>query len=143
MTKRQKKISMIIILLAGAACVIGLILYALRQNIDLYYTPTQILAGEVSPETHCRMGGMVVKGSVHHEACQNDPSAPCVSFALTDMKNKTMVYYQGILPDLFREGQGIVAEGHLDAHQHFIADEVLAKHDEKYMPPVINQKKDK
>jgi len=137
MTPRQKKTRFIILLIVGIAIAIGLVLYALKQNIDLYYTPTQIAAGIVPVEKHCRIGGLVLKGSVHHAADAN------TSFVLIDIDNahKTTVFYKGILPDLFREGQGIVAEGYLDQRKHFIADEVFAKHDEKYTPPIMENEK--
>lgn len=129
MTRRQKKFSVILTLFLGIACIIGLVLYALKQNIDLYYTPTQVAEKPLPPKTHFRVGGMVVKGSVHY--------GETTSFVLTDNHHTLTVYYRGILPDLFREGQGIVANGHLNKKNDFIADEVLAKHDEKYMPPQI------
>ncbi len=129
MTHRQKKLSLILTLFLGISCVIGLVLYALKQNIDLYYTPTQIAKNPPPDNQHFRVGGMVVKGSVHY--------GKITSFELTDMHHKITVHYRGILPDLFREGQGIVANGHLSKRKIFIADEVLAKHDEKYMPPQI------
>lgn len=129
MTPRQKKVSVILIILVSLSCVAGLVLYALKQNIDLYYTPTQITNNAVPKGTHFRVGGMVVKGSVHYNQI--------ISFTLTDMHSEITVHYRGILPDLFREGQGIVANGHLNSHKIFIADEVLAKHDENYMPPQI------
>ena len=130
MTKRQRKFTLIILILLGLSCVIGLVLYALKNNIDLYFTPTQIIEHQVPKNAHFRIGGMVKKGSVHY--------AERVSFVLSDRHNEITVYYQGILPDLFREGQGIVADGRLNATENaFIADEVLAKHDENYMPPGI------
>lgn len=136
MTRRQKKLSLILTLLVGIACVIGLVLYALKQNIDLYFTPTQIAEKPLPSSTHFRVGGIVVKGSVHY--------GKITSFVLTDTHHTITVYYQGILPDLFREGQGIVANGHLDSKHKkkiFVADEVLAKHDENYMPPQIESGK--
>lgn len=129
MTRRQKKLSLILVLLLGIGAVAGLVLYALKLNIDLYYTPTQIDENPPSTSRHFRIGGMVVKGSVHYDEV--------TSFDLTDMKHIITVHYRGILPDLFREGQGIVANGHLNKEKIFIADEVLAKHDENYMPPQI------
>lgn len=119
-------------MLLGITCVVGLVLYALKQNIDLYFTPTQIMHHEVPKNAHFRIGGMVKKNSVHYDREQ------LISFVLTDTVNEVVVYYRGILPDLFREGQGIVANGRLNAQQDFVADEVLAKHDENYMPPQIN-----
>lgn len=130
MTPRQKKLTLILTMLIGVGCVIGLVLYALKENIDLYFTPTQIAQHQMTPKTHCRLGGMVKKGSVRY----GDP----IVFVLTDNVNEVTVYYQGLLPDLFREGQGIVANGQLNQDNIFIADEVLAKHDENYMPPQIN-----
>ncbi len=132
MTRRQKKFSLILVLLLGLSGIVGLVLYALKQNIDLYYTPTQLIDKPPTQTTHIRVGGMVVKGSVHY--------GEITSFDLTDMHNNITVHYRGILPDLFREGQGIVANGHLQGKGIFIADEVLAKHDENYMPPQIDQK---
>lgn len=131
MTKRKKKLFLVIIVLLVTASVIGLVLYALKQNIDLYFTPTQIIHHEVPKNAHFRIGGLVKKGSVHY----GNP----ISFILTDTNNEVTVYYHGILPDLFREGQGIVANGRLSQTSltQFNADEVLAKHDETYMPPQI------
>jgi cytochrome c-type biogenesis protein CcmE len=126
------------LLLAGVfvlASVSGLILYALRQNISLFYTPRQLAQAQVNPAQLIRLGGMVVKGSVIRK-----PHTLLVSFELTDLKSTVLVEYAGILPDLFREGQGIVAIGHLVDQTHFTATEVLAKHDEKYMPPGILEK---
>lgn len=131
MTRRARKCVWIMVLLLGLGVAVGLVLYALKQNIDLYYTPTQIRDNQALAETHCRLGGLVKKGSVHY-----DDTHGSVSFVLTDGKQHVVVDYRGILPDLFREEQGIVASGHWDASkQHFIADEVLAKHDENYRPP--------
>lgn len=129
-SRRQKKIYLILLMLLGIACVVGLVLYALKQNIDLYFTPTQITHHGVPKNAHFRIGGIVKKNSVHYDQL--------ISFVLTDTVNEVTVYYHGILPDLFREGQGIVANGRLNTQQDFIADEVLAKHDENYMPPQIN-----
>ena len=126
------------LLLAGVfvlASVSGLILYALRQNISLFYTPRQLAQAQVNPAQLIRLGGMVVKGSVIRK-----PHTLLVSFELTDLKSTVLVEYAGILPDLFREGQGIVAIGHLVDQTHFTATEILAKHDEKYMPPGILEK---
>ncbi len=137
MTRRARKLTLIILILLGISCVIGLVLYALKNNIDLYFTPTQIIHHEAPKNAHFRMGGMVKKGSVTY----NEENGQ-VSFILSDMKNEVTVNYQGILPDLFREGQGIVANGRLNAQGDdnlFIADEVLAKHDENYMPPEIKK----
>ncbi|WP_097462423.1 cytochrome c maturation protein CcmE [Mangrovitalea sediminis] len=129
---RRKRLILIVALVAGFGVAIGLVLYALKQNINLFYSPTQIVAGQVPKGAHIRAGGMVVKGSV-----KRDPKSLKVEFAITDYKATVPVVYRGILPDLFREGQGIVALGHMEPNGVFDADQVLAKHDEKYMPPEV------
>lgn len=129
---RKRKLTLIIVGFFVLASVSGLILYALRQNISLFYTPNQLVHAQVASDQMIRVGGMVVKGSLVR--FNNDLE---VSFKLTDYQATLDVQYAGILPDLFREGQGIVAIGYkVDAH-HFKAIEVLAKHDENYMPPGI------
>ena len=119
-----------IIILLGTAT--GLILYALKQNINLFYTPTQLLEAKFNPEQTFRIGGYVKKHSVHY-----DTSGTSVNFVVTDRVHEIKVNYQGVLPSLFREGQGVVITGKLNDPKHFIAQEVLAKHDEKYMPPSV------
>lgn len=109
-----------------------LITYALRQNISLFFTPTQLAEGKAQSHRLIRLGGMVVKGSV-----MRSPKDLNVQFKLTDFSNEVVVYYQGILPDLFREGQGIVAMGEMMDNTHFKARDVLAKHDANYMPPEV------
>ena len=120
-------------LLAGA---IGLMLYALSSNIDLFYTPSEVINGKDGQKPQIgqrlRIGGMVVEGSV----ARNQESL-AVEFDLVDIGPMVTVSYNGILPDLFREGQGIVATGVLQTGNLIIADEVLAKHDEEYMPPEL------
>lgn len=120
-------------LLAGA---IGLMLYALSSNIDLFYTPSEVINGKDGQKPQIgqrlRIGGMVVEGSV-----ARNPESLAVEFDLVDTGPLVTVSYNGILPDLFREGQGIVATGVLQAGNLIIADEVLAKHDEEYMPPEL------
>lgn len=128
---RKQKIKLIsvisvVMLLSGAA---GLILYALKQNINLFYTPTELLQAEVNPHQNLRIGGYVKMHSVHY-----DPSGTNVTFVITDRKNEIAVGYYGVLPNLFREGQTVVVTGKLIHPHDFIASEVLAKHDEKYMP---------
>ena len=130
--KRKKRLVIIVAILFGSAAVIGLVLYALQQNINLYYAPTQIAAGEAPVNQRIRIGGMVVENSV-----QRSQDSLHVKFTLTDYGQTVAVDYTGILPDLFREGQGIIAQGKLDANGVFQADEVLAKHDENYMPPEV------
>lgn len=137
--RRQKRLmaaSAIILVVAGA---IGLMLYALSQNIDLFYTPSEIIDGKDGqiPQVgqRLRIGGMVVPGTV-----SRDQQTLAVSFDLVDIGPSVTVSYQGILPDLFREGQGIVATGVLTKNNHIDAHEVLAKHDEEYMPPELAEK---
>ncbi|MGR9045158.1 MAG: cytochrome c maturation protein CcmE [Gammaproteobacteria bacterium] len=130
--KRKRRLIVILSISLGSAAVIGLVLYALQQNINLYYSPTQIAEGEAPVNQRIRVGGMVVDGSVNRSQ-----DSLQVNFTLTDYGHTVDVGYTGILPDLFREGQGIIAQGKLDANGVFQADEVLAKHDENYMPPEI------
>ena len=120
------------LLVVGMALATGLILKSFEQNLMYFYSPGDIAAGKAPDGRDFRIGGMVVKGSV-----KRDPASLAVTFTLTDYAHETVVTYHGILPDLFREGQGIVAHGQLNAERIFVAREVLAKHDEKYMPPEI------
>ena len=121
---RQKKLSIILFIAAGLSVTVGLILYAMSQNINLFYTPTQVAQGEVRAGQRIRIGGMVKEGSV---VSANDSLQ--VRFETTDYVHAVPIEYEGILPDLFREGQGIVAEGSVDASGVFHASRVLAKHD--------------
>lgn len=113
----------------GLAIAAGLILYALKQNINVFLTPGQLAEARLSPSYHFRLGGMVKNGSV-----KRDHDGLGVEFVVTDFKRDIAVRYNGILPDLFREGKGVIAEGSLDTKGQFIATQVLAKHDENYMP---------
>ncbi|RZQ56332.1 cytochrome c maturation protein CcmE [Pseudidiomarina tainanensis] len=136
--RRKKRLAWVLSLVVGVAAAISLILYALTQNIDLFYTPSEMIEGKgtakVRPEVgqRIRVGGMVVEGSV-----KRDPKTLEVSFQVTDTGPEVTVLYTGILPDLFREGQGIVAQGVLIEPTVLKATEVLAKHDEEYMPPEL------
>ena len=132
--QRKKRLLLILALLAGIGAALGLALSALQENINLFYTPTQIANGEAPLDTRIRAGGMVQKGSL-----QRSPDSLEVRFVVTDFNQSVTIRYQGILPDLFREGQGIVALGRLNAAGVVEADEVLAKHDEKYMPPEVTK----
>lgn len=122
------------VLLIGLA--VSLMLYSLNQNIDLFYTPSEIINGKNGAKPvsgqRLRIGGMVVEGSVEH-----DQQELAVKFDLVDTGPIVSVIYKGLLPDLFREGQGIVATGKLIDSTTIMADEVLAKHDEEYMPPEL------
>lgn len=130
MNKLQKRRLYYVGLFAiGLATATGLILYALNQNINVFLTPHQLTANKLPSDYHFRLGGMVKKGSVIREK-----ESLNVQFIITDFKRDVNVRYAGILPDLFREGKGVVAEGHIDSQGVFVADLVLAKHDENYMP---------
>jgi cytochrome c-type biogenesis protein CcmE len=119
-------------ILGGVAAAVTLAAMASRENIMFYYDPSQVAAGQAPADKRFRIGGMVVKGSV-----QRQPGDLRVRFVLSDFAHEVPVEYSGVLPDLFREGQGIIAHGAMNAHGAFVADEVLAKHDEKYMPPEV------
>jgi cytochrome c-type biogenesis protein CcmE len=127
---RKKRLYWILALVCGASAATALGLVALQQNINLFYTPSQIVAGEAPHGTRIRAGGMVETGSL-----KRTQDSLALRFSVTDGARSIVVRYQGILPDLFREGQGIVALGRLDHDGMLHADEVLAKHDENYMPP--------
>ncbi|SFR41640.1 cytochrome c-type biogenesis protein CcmE [Marinobacter gudaonensis] len=129
---RKKRLTIVLFLVLGLGLAVGLTTYALRQNINLFYDPTQISAGEAPVDVRIRAGGMVEEGSV-----KRDPDSLRVEFRVTDFNASVPVEYTGILPDLFAEGQGVVAMGRLDANGRFVADQVLAKHDENYMPPEV------
>ena len=136
--RRKQRLYTTIAMFAGFACVVGLILYAANENMDLFYTPNEIVNGHKDtgekPQVgeRLRIGGLVVPGSV----VRNDKNLD-VKFDLIDDGAKVTVVYSGLLPDLFREGQGIIAQGHLTSPTEIKAFEVLAKHDEEYMPPNV------
>lgn len=132
MNMRQRKLALLLFILSLLGTAIGLVMFALRQNISLFYNPTQVAQHEAPINERIRVGGMVVKGSVKRSA--RDLT---VSFELTDFTNTITVHYNGILPDLFREGQGIVTKGSLNSAGEFVAVEVLAKHDANYMPAEV------
>jgi cytochrome c-type biogenesis protein CcmE len=123
---------MVGLIVVGCTIATGLALLALRENINLFFSPSQIVEGTAPSNTTIRLGGMVVAGSVQRGANLG------VTFVLTDLAEQVTVTYEGILPDLFREGQGIVTQGKLDSSGRFVAQQVLAKHDETYMPPEVN-----
>jgi cytochrome c-type biogenesis protein CcmE len=132
MNKRSKRKLLVAMVLFGVALATVLGLTAFRENLLYFYSPSQIKAGEAPTSRSFRIGGLVVNGSVKREE-----GGLAVKFDLTDNSATVPVTYTGILPDLFREGQGIVAMGTLDSSGLFVADEVLAKHDENYMPPEV------
>jgi len=128
MKPHQRRIALIIGGLAAVSVAAALLLNALQSNIALYITPSEVLAGKAPQGKTFRIGGMVKEGSVRREDLT-------VHFVVTDTVQEVPVRYTGILPDLFREGKGVVAQGRLDERGGFLASEVLAKHDENYMPP--------
>lgn len=132
MTSRKKRIVIVCSILTGMGLAVLLILTAFEKNLLYFYSPSQIIAGQSTIVRAFRIGGLVVNDSV-----ERDPKSLKVNFVLTDTLKEIEVHYQGILPDLFREGQGIVANGRLDSDGIFQASEVLAKHDENYMPPEV------
>ena len=132
MTPRHKRILAVALILLGMGIATLLILTAFEKNLMYFYTPSEVAQGEVPTNRKFRIGGMVVDGSV----VRNEDTL-AVQFDLTDTAHVVTVEYNGILPDLFREGQGIVANGTVNDNGHFIAAEVLAKHDENYMPPEV------
>lgn len=131
---KQKRLTLILLMVAGISVAVFFGLRAFNDNLMFFFSATDVVEGKAPKDHLFRLGGMVVKGSVVRQ-----PSGLTVRFVLTDMAKEVTVEYTGILPDLFREGQGIVANGKLDANGIFIAQEVLAKHDENYMPPEVAQ----
>lgn len=129
MTHRQKRLLLLAVSLLALAGASALVLAAFKKNMVFFYSPAQVAAGEAPQHRSFRLGGMVQKGSVQREG-----DGLSVRFIVTDFARTIPVRYKGILPDLFREGKGVVAQGRLENGQ-FVADEVLAKHDENYMPP--------
>jgi cytochrome c-type biogenesis protein CcmE len=125
--KRFALIGVALVLLGGAA---ALVLSAFRSNLVFFFSPSEVYAKEAPAQKNFRLGGIVEEGSVKKEG-----DGLTVRFAVTDLAQTIPVVYKGILPDLFREGKGVVAEGRLDAQGVFVANQVLAKHDENYMPP--------
>jgi cytochrome c-type biogenesis protein CcmE len=128
MTRRQRRLSLIGLCGAVLALALGLVLYAMNDSIVFFYAPGDVQAKNLQPGTRFRLGGLVKEGSVRRSENQ------VVAFEVTDAVGSIPVRYQGVLPDLFREGQGVVTEGVLEPSGTFRADSVLAKHDETYMP---------
>ena len=134
MTPRRRRMLLVIGILGGVSVAGALALQAFRSNVMFFFDPSQVAAGEAPPGERFRLGGMVTKGSV-----QRTPGSLEVRFVVTDFAQSVPVVYSGVLPDLFREGQGVVADGRLQPDGTFRADEVLAKHDENYMPPEVTR----
>jgi cytochrome c-type biogenesis protein CcmE len=131
MKPRQKRFVYIVIAIAAVGLAVGLVLNALKDNVSLYFTPTQVYNKEVPQDRSFRIGGLVEAGSLKREG----GDGLTVHFVITDLKKSLPVIYKGILPDLFKEGKGVVAQGKMEADGIMHASEVLAKHDENYMPP--------
>ena len=125
----------VLFIVAGSALAVGLMLYALNQGINVFFTPTEVAEGEVPPGQNIRIGGMVKEGSVDKE----DQEGTLIKFVVTDFIADVPVSYIGVLPDLFREGQGVVAEGVIDSNGIFQANNILAKHDENYMSAEVKE----
>lgn len=136
MTPRRRRLVLVLGILAGVSVAGALALSAFRQDVTFYFVPTQVVDGKVHPGQEIRMGGLVEKGSV-----SRDPGSMVVHFTVTDMKHEIPVVYDKVLPDLFREGAGVIVHGHMLANGTFDADEVLAKHDQYYKPPGIGPNK--
>ncbi len=132
MTARQRRMALVAAVLGGVVVSAALALRAFEQNLLYFFSPTEVVTGQVPTDRTFRLGGMVQEGSVERE-----PGSLTVRFVVTDYANSIPVSYTGVLPDLFKEGQGVVARGRLDPNGQFAAEEVLAKHDENYMPPEV------
>lgn len=129
---RKKRMLLIVLMVTGVAIATGFALKAFNENLMFFFSVTDVVKGKAPTVKDFRLGGMVVNGSVKRE-----DGSLAVKFDLTDNAEVITVYYNGILPDLFREGQGIISKGKMRADGVFEADEVLAKHDENYMPPEV------
>ena len=130
--KNKSRLYFVIALLLGVVIAASLIIYGLSKNMVYFYTPTQVITKEAPINKSIRVGGMVVPGSII-----KSKSSLNVIFQINDLKNTISISYDGLLPDLFGENQGVVVTGSLDSKSNFVANEVLAKHDENYMPPEV------
>ncbi len=132
MTPRRKRLFAVLGILAGVAAAAALAMLAFEDNLLYFYNPTQVLAGDAPDGRRFRIGGMVTEGSL----ARTEGSLE-VRLVVNDYRHSVPVRYEGVLPDLFREGQGVIAHGRMGEGGEFVADEVLAKHDENYMPPEV------
>ena len=132
MTPRRRRMILVGLILLGVSSAVAFALTAFQNNLLYFYSVSDVTAGKAPANREFRVGGMVIKGSFHRP-----PGSLEAQFVLTDYAHDVTVHYTGVLPDLFREGQGIIARGHLQADGTFLAQEVLAKHDENYMPPAV------
>ena len=130
--KNKSRLYFVIALLLGVVIAASLIIYGLSKNMVYFYTPTQVINKEAPINKSIRVGGMIVPGSII-----KSKSSLNVIFQINDLKNTISISYDGLLPDLFGENQGVVVTGSLDSKSNFVANEVLAKHDENYMPPEV------
>lgn len=130
MKARHKRLTLVLLGLSAMAAAAWFVLSAFQKNLVFFFTPSQVQSGEAPSQRSFRVGGMVEKGSL-----QRLPDGITYRFVVTDMVQKVTVQYKGLLPDLFKEGKGVVAQGRLGGDHSFVAEEVLAKHDENYMPP--------
>lgn len=131
-TRKRRRLLMVLIGLAGLGVAAALVLLAFEESIVFFYSPSELAQKQIPPERRFRLGGLVEEGSV-----SKAEDGLTVRFTITDLGETVPVVFTGFLPDLFREGQGVVAEGMLDAAGVFVASDVLAKHDESYMPPEV------
>ena len=134
LTRKQRRATLIATGAVILACAAGLVLFAFQDSIVFFYTPSEVAEKSIQPGQRFRLGGIVSEGSVDRD------SGSIVKFAVTDTAETLNVVFEGILPDLFREGQGVVTEGKLDAGGTFVAETVIAKHDENYMPKEVADK---
>jgi len=131
MKPKNQRLVLVSAALVAVLLAVLLAMWGLREKVSYFYTPTEIAAGKAPIDKAIRLGGMVEKGSLRHK------DSLTIQFAVTDGRDKVIVVYRGIPPDLFREGSGVVAEGKLLGSRFFMADNILAKHDERYMPPQL------
>ncbi len=129
-TRKRKRLFAVLALVAGLGVAAALVLTAFSDNLVFFHSPSDVVERHLPADKRFRVGGLVEQGSVKRDGLVTD-------FVVTDLKHSVAIRYTGMLPDLFREGQGIVADGRLDRQGRFIASEVLAKHDENYMPPEV------
>ena len=132
MAPRRKRLFAVLAIVGGVGAATALAMLAFQDNLLYFYNPTQVVAGEAPSGRTFRIGGLVTQGSL-----QKTEGTLKIRFMVTDYKESIPVNYEGLLPDLFREGQGVIAHGRLADNGEFVADEVLAKHDENYMPPEV------
>jgi len=130
MTRKQRRMTFVLAGLAVIGVAVGLVLFAFQDNLVFFHTPTDVVEKDLAVNKRFRLGGLVEEGSVERDGLTT-------RFRITDTARTVQVVYKGMLPDLFREGQGVVSQGSLNQNRTFVATEVLAKHDENYMPPEV------